>query len=71
MARNLETRLARLEAAQAQVAVTHMLFAPTDAEADAQIAERIAEGTAKETDHFIVVRWMVAKDARPVQSGPG
>ena len=58
MARNLETRLAKLEAAQGPAAVTHMLFAQTDAEADAQITERIAEGTAKESDHFIVVRWI-------------
>jgi len=67
MARNLEARLAKLEAAQAPAAVTHMLFAPTDAEADAQIAERIAEGTAKESDHFIVVRWMEAKNGTPVE----
>ena len=46
------------QAAQAPAAVTHMLFAQTDPEADAQISERIAEGTAKEGDHFIVVRWI-------------
>src|SRR5688572_25920653 len=71
MSRNLETRLAKLEAAQVPAVVTHMLFAQTDAEADAQVAERIAEGTAKESDEFIVIRWLAAKDDRPFDAGDG
>ena len=44
-----------------------ILFAQTDAEAEAQTAERIAKCTATEADRFIVVRLVAAKDGRPVQ----
>ena len=67
MSRNLEARLAKLEAARGPAAIVQVLFAQTDAETDAQTAERIAKGTTKESDHFIVVRFVEAKDGRPVQ----
>ena len=66
MSRNLETRLAKLEAARTvSEGVVQVLFAQTDAEADAQTAERIAKGTATEADRFTVVRFVEAKDGRP------
>jgi hypothetical protein len=55
--RTLSSRLAKLEAVQGQYQVVQVLFAQTDEAADAQIAERIAAGTATEGDMFIVVRW--------------
>ena len=67
MSRTLETRLAKLEAAQGPaVAAAHILFAQTASVADAMIAERIAQGMAKEADHFIVIQWVAAEDGRPV-----
>jgi hypothetical protein len=65
MARNVETRLARLEAAREPASVVHILWAQTDEDAAAQEAERIANGTG---DKFIVVRWLDAVDGRAVQN---
>jgi hypothetical protein len=64
MARNIETRLARLEAAQEPSAVVHMIFAQTDEAAAAEEAERIENGRAHPGDEFIVVRWLDAVDGR-------
>ncbi len=63
MARNLETRLARLEATREPPSVVHILWAQTDENAAAQEAERIAKGTAQPGDEFIVVRWLDAVDS--------
>ena len=64
MARNIETRLARLEAAREPASVVHILWAQNDEDAVAQEAERIANGTAQPDDEFIVVRWLDAVDGR-------
>jgi len=67
MNRTLETRLAKLEAAQGPAAaVAHILFAQTASVADAMIAERIAHGMAKEADYFMVIQWVEAEDGKPV-----
>ena len=62
MSRNLETRLAKLEAARAPMtgAVVQILFAQTD-----HIAERIAKGTATAPDRFVVVSFVEAVDGKP------
>ena len=69
MARNIETRLARLEAAREPASVVHILWAQTDEAAAAQQAERIAKGTAQPGDEFIGVRWLDAVDARVAPHG--
>ena len=66
MSRSLETRLAKLEAAQVPAVAAHILFAQTASVADAMIAERIAHGMAKEADYFMVIQWVEAEDGKPV-----
>ena len=62
MARNIETRLARLEAAREPASVVHILWAQTDEDAAAQEAERIANG-GEQSDEFIIVQWLDAVDS--------
>jgi len=54
---NLERRVAKLEAARLPRR-THMVWTEPDGDGRAEIASRIAAGTASQDDDFIVVRWM-------------